>query len=46
MLAFIQSSGTVPELGDLENILVSAGTSSSAAVLRINVGMVSKSDAL
>ena len=40
MLAFLQSSGTVPELSDFWNILVSAGASSSAAVLRINVGIV------
>ena len=36
MLAFLQSSGNVPEFSDFWNILVSAGASSSAAVLRIN----------
>ena len=41
MLAFLQFSGTVSEFSDFWNILVSAGASSSAAVLRINVGMVS-----
>ena len=46
MLAFLQSKGTVPEFSDFWNILVSAGASSSAAVLRINVGMVSGPAAL
>ena len=41
MLAFLQSSGTVPEFNDFWNIFVSASASSSAAVFRINVGIVS-----
>ena len=41
MLAFLQSSGTVPEFNEFWNIFVIAGASSSAAVFRINVGIVS-----
>ena len=41
ILASLESSGTVPEFSDFWNILVSAGASSSAAILRINVVMVS-----
>ena len=46
MLAFLQPSGTVPEFNDFWNIFVSAGASSSAAVFRINVGIVSGPAAL
>ena len=46
MLAFLQSSGTVPMLSDFMKIFVITGASSSAAVLRMNVGMVSGPAAL
>ena len=46
MFAFLQSSRTVPDFNEFLNIFVSAGASSSAAVFRIDIGIVSGPAAL